>query len=141
MTRQLRRQTERRADTAPAVRNIADLSTEELEARILAPRSPAAVAARHELVELESTGSVQKYAKYFDEPVGFFVDVLGVEPWERQTDILRAVAVHPRVAVRSGHKCGKSMSCAGLALWWICTRLRGKVVMTAPSADQVEDVL
>lgn len=141
VTRQLRRQAERRAGAAPAVRDLSSLSTEELEARLLAPRSPAAVAARHELVELESTGSAEKYAMYFDDPVGFFVEVLGVEPWERQADILRAVAVHPRVAVRSGHKCGKSMSCVGLALWWICTRPRGKVVMTAPSADQVKDIL
>lgn len=47
------------------------------------------------------------------------------------------MAVNPRVAVRSGHKCGKSMSLVGLSLWWICTRPRGKVAMTAPSADQV----
>lgn len=141
MTRQLRRQTERRAGKPAAVRDLADLSIEELEARLLAPPSPAAQAARAEYVELESSGFSDEYAAYVDDPVGFFIEVLGVEPWEKQADILRAVAVHPRVAVRSGHKCGKSMSCVGLALWWICTRPRGKVVMTAPSADQVKDIL
>lgn len=75
------------------------------------------------------------------DPVEFFRQVLGVEPWSRQAEILRAVADHPRVAVRSGHKIGKSLSCAGLALWWYATRPRARVVMTSSSDGQVKNIL
>ena len=57
-----------------------------------------------------------------DDPVTFARVVLGVTCWSRQREFLRAVARHPRVAVRSGHKVSKSTSLAILALWWAMTR-------------------
>ena len=54
---------------------------------------------------------------------------------------MRRVADHPRVAVRSGHKVGKSTSAAVLALWWALTRERGRVVLTAPADHQVKNIL
>lgn len=67
--------------------------------------------------------------------------MLGIKPWSRQADILRAVCAHRRVAVRSGHKCGKSTAVAILCLWWVCTRPRARVVFTAASARQVRSIL
>ena len=67
--------------------------------------------------------------------------MLGIEPWDRQVEILDAVARHPRVAVRSGHKIGKSTSAAIIALWWWSTRPRAWVVMTSATARQVRDIL
>ena len=78
---------------------------------------------------------------YRDDPVGFFRDVLGLEPWTRQRDVLEAVLRYPRVVVRSGHKVGKSISAAGLALWWIATRPRSRVVLTSASYRQVRSIL
>ena len=46
------------------------------------------------------------------DPVAFARDRLGTEPWSRQAEILRAVVDHRRVAVRSGHKIGKSTAAA-----------------------------
>jgi hypothetical protein len=48
---------------------------------------------------------------------------------------------HQRVAVSSGHKCGKSFSAAMLALWWFVTRPRANVILTAPSYKQVNGIL
>lgn len=79
--------------------------------------------------------------RWRDDPVSFARDVFGVEPWDRQAEILRAVAAHPRVAVRSGHKCGKTTAIALLAWWWFVTRPRARVVFTAASARQVRSVL
>lgn len=54
---------------------------------------------------------------------------------------MRAIAAHRRVAVRSGHKIGKSTLAAAVALWWGATKPRGRVIMTAPTARQVEIIL
>jgi hypothetical protein len=87
------------------------------------------------------------FEQYREDPVGFFRDVLGVEPWGRhpglpdgeacQIDMILAVRDYPAVAARSGHKTGKSTSGAGIALWWVLTRVGGHVILTAPSYDQV----
>lgn len=45
------------------------------------------------------------------------------------------------MAVRSGHKCSKSRSLASIALWWVATRKKGRVVFTAPSNHQVLNIL
>ncbi len=75
------------------------------------------------------------------DPVLFAQRRLGITPWSRQAEILRAVAQHQRVAVRSGHKIGKSTSAAILALWWMARYPDGRVVMTAPTGRQVRIVL
>lgn len=66
---------------------------------------------------------------------------MGLDLWFRQEEILRAVAAHRRVAVRSGHKIGKSTSAVILALWWVCTRPRACVIMTSASGRQVRSIL
>jgi phage terminase large subunit len=81
------------------------------------------------------------WSKYRDDPVRFFLEVLGIEPWARQREVLEAIVHSSKVAVRSGHKVGKSLSAAGLALWWVCTRLRARVVMTSASYRQVKAIL
>jgi hypothetical protein len=75
------------------------------------------------------------------DPVVFAQRRLGITAWSKQAEILRAVASHPRVAVRSGHKVGKSTSAAILALWWTQLHPDGRVVMTAPTGRQVRIVL
>ncbi len=79
--------------------------------------------------------------RWGDDPVAFAEEVLGVKLWRKQKQILRAIAGHNRVAVRSGHKCGKTTTAAIAALWWICTRRRARVILTAPSYTQVDELL
>lgn len=91
------------------------------------------------------------FPQYAMDPVGFFRDVLGIEPWGRhaalpaeqssQVDILEAIRDHDKVAVRSGHKVSKSLSAAGISLWWVMTRVDGRVTLTAPASHQVESIL
>lgn len=78
---------------------------------------------------------------YRDDPVGFFRNVLGVDPWERQREILEAVRDHDRVAVASGHKIGKSSSAAGLALWYFASWPDARVVMSSTTSRQVDQIL
>jgi len=67
--------------------------------------------------------------------------VLGVRPWSRQRDIFHAVATHRRVSTRSGHKLSKTNSLACLALWWVCTRQRARVVLSSTVGDQLKNIL
>jgi phage terminase large subunit len=75
------------------------------------------------------------------DPVAFAIEAIGVAPWSRQADVLRAIAADARVAVRSGHKTGKSELLAVAAIWFAVTRAGARVVMTAPTYRQVRSVL
>jgi phage terminase large subunit len=77
----------------------------------------------------------------WQDPALFALEVLRTKTWARQREILQAVPAHPRVAVRSGHKIGKSSAVTILGLWWALTKPRARVIITAPSYRQVEGVL
>lgn len=79
--------------------------------------------------------------KYQADPVAFFREVLGVEPWHKQIEILEAVRDHDRVAVCSGHKIGKSISVAGLALWYFCSYQDARAIMSSTTSRQVDQIL
>lgn len=79
--------------------------------------------------------------KYREAPVLFFREVLGVEPWFRQVQLLELVRDHPRVAVAAGHKVSKSNSIAGLALWFFCSFEEARVVLSSTTSRQVDQIL
>lgn len=81
-------------------------------------------------------------ARYRDDPVGFFRDILGQKTWPKQEEILRATAQTPWVTVRSGHRVSKTNSAAGLALWFVQTRgPASRVVLTGPSSQILKEGL
>jgi phage terminase large subunit len=73
--------------------------------------------------------------------LGFALTVLGVRLWAAQRRILTAIATERRVAIASGQKLGKSTAMVIAALWWACTRKRGRVLLTGAGNEQVRDVL
>lgn len=75
------------------------------------------------------------------DPVKFAEQVLGIKIWSRQKEILRSVLKHERIAIRSGHKTGKSTALAVLALWFYCTFPRARVVIMAATARQVDGII
>jgi len=79
--------------------------------------------------------------KYQAAPIAFANDVLGVDPWSRQAEILEAVRDYDRVAIASGHKVGKSHSAAIIALWFYCSYPDARVVMTSTTSRQVDQIL
>ncbi len=80
-------------------------------------------------------------AELADDPVPWAKRELGVVCWPKQAELVRAVPHHESVACRSGHKVGKSMSAALIALWWTQRYSDGQVVLTAPTAHQVKHIL
>jgi hypothetical protein len=79
--------------------------------------------------------------KYAANPVAFFREVLGVDPWARQIEIIEAIRDCPRVAVSSGHKVSKSHTAAGIALWYYCSYPDARVIMSSTTARQVDQIL
>jgi hypothetical protein len=78
---------------------------------------------------------------YRADPVRFSREILGVDPWAKQIEILERVRDYPRVAIKSGHKVGKSHSAAQLALWFYCAFDAARVVMTSTTSRQVDEIL
>jgi hypothetical protein len=75
------------------------------------------------------------------DPAFFCKNVLGVEPWEKQLEVLRKLRDGDRVAVRSGHGTGKSFIAAAAALWFLYSHHPAKVITTAPTWNQVRHIL
>lgn len=89
----------------------------------------------------EVTSITWPCTRYQTDPVAFFRDILGVDPWSRQRDILEGVRDHGRVAVRSGHRVSKSNTVAGLALWNYCAFPESRTILTSTTARQVDGIL
>jgi hypothetical protein len=80
------------------------------------------------------------YRKSESDPVWFVREVLGNDPWEIPSQIMRAVAVpRARVAVRSCHASGKTHTSARIVIWWVATG--GVAISTAPTWTQTRRLL
>lgn len=80
--------------------------------------------------------------RYRDNPILFAKEVIGIDLTEQQSRALDRLANGKRkIAVKSGHGTGKSCLEAIAILWFLTTRPLSRVVMTAPSARQLYDVL
>lgn len=75
------------------------------------------------------------------DPVGFHRDILGIDPWEKQREVLESVRDNPLTTVESGHRVGKSILGAGAGLWFYSSFDDARVVCTAPTGRQVEGIL
>lgn len=78
---------------------------------------------------------------YWDDPVAFAEDMLDFHPDEVQAAIMMDVAGHPKTSVRSGQGVGKTALEAVLVIWFLCCRPNPKVIATAPTKQQLYDVL
>ena len=83
----------------------------------------------------------KKLPIYRREPVIFAREVLLFEPDEWQKDTLQDLAVNPKVAVKSGQGVGKTGVEAVALLWFLSCFPYPRVVATAPTKQQLHDVL
>ncbi len=74
-------------------------------------------------------------------PVAFAREVLGVELWHKQVEVLTALTEHRRVAVKSGNGLGKGFCAAVAVLWFVHSRPDAIVLTTAPTFRQVRHIL
>lgn len=82
------------------------------------------------------------YRRIMADPALWCETVLGVRLWEKQREVLRALAgTCSTVAVKSCNGAGKTFLSACAVLWWAYTRPDSYVITTAPSARQVTRLL
>lgn len=67
--------------------------------------------------------------------------ILNADWWFKQQEIVDALLLHKKVFVKAGNGPGKSFLAGGLVNWFYDTHPRGICLTTAPSAQQVKDVL
>lgn len=78
---------------------------------------------------------------YWDNPVWFAEDMMNFHADKWQSDVLMALAESPKVSVRSGQGVGKTGLESIVVTWYLCTRPFPKVIATAPTRQQLYDVL
>ena len=71
----------------------------------------------------------------------FFREVLSFVPDDWQEKAARDLVQYPRVSIRSGQGVGKTAFEAGVVLWFLSCFPYAKVVATAPTKQQLHDVL
>ena len=62
-------------------------------------------------------------------PVAFAREVLGVQLWAKQEEVLNALTTHRRVAVKAGNGLGKGFCAAVAVLWFIHTHQDAAVAL------------
>lgn len=78
---------------------------------------------------------------YRHDPVLFSREVPRFEPDEWQKDALKDLAESPKVSIRSGQGVGKTGMEAIALLWFLCCFPYPRIVATAPTKQQLHDVL
>lgn len=80
---------------------------------------------------------------YLNDPEAWAKDMLGIDVWSKQSEILHSVIDNKKTAVKSCHSTGKSFTMSLLACWWVSTRaeMDAIVVSTAPTYEQVNKIL
>lgn len=72
------------------------------------------------------------------DPVGFFRTYLAFEPWDRQIEIAEIVCDHPRTAIASGHRIGKTDLIAAIAIWFYCCFRDARAILLGPTTEQID---
>lgn len=78
---------------------------------------------------------------YINEPNDFVRDIIRAEPDSWQVEALNNLAHNPRLAIRAGHGVGKTTFESWAVIWFMCTRPFAKVPCTAPTRQQLNDIL
>jgi len=78
--------------------------------------------------------------KFRQDPALFVEALYNTKPDKWQEDVMRAVGRGDRrITIRSGRRVGKTTLMAWLSQWFLMTRRDAKVIVTAPSAGQLQD--
>ena len=84
---------------------------------------------------------IQRIPQYRKNPELFALEVCKFECDQWQKDVFADIAVFPKVTVRSGQGVGKTGCEAVLCLWFLSCFPYSRVVATAPTKQQLNDVL
>jgi len=83
----------------------------------------------------------QRLPVYRENPVIFSEEVIRFEPDSWQQEALMDLSNSPKVAIKSGQGVGKTSMEAIALLWFLCCFPYPRIVATAPTKQQLHDVL
>jgi phage terminase large subunit len=86
-------------------------------------------------------GDLARVRRWKRSALEFVVECLGVQPDEWQRDVLEAVVVNQRIAMKACKGPGKSTVMAWIVWWFLTTRLHAKVVCTSITGSNLKDGL
>lgn len=75
------------------------------------------------------------------DPVWYAKEILGVNLWSLQKEIIESIRDNVRTAVKACHAPGKTFTAAVAVLWFLMAHKDAIVITTAPTWRQVKDVL
>lgn len=78
---------------------------------------------------------------YKNDPILFFNEVLGFHPDDWQIKAIVDLVHNPKISIRSGQGVGKTGFEAASLLWFLCCFPYARIVATAPTRQQLNDVL
>src|SRR5215467_2301127 len=84
---------------------------------------------------------LEELNRLLNDPVRLAAHEFDTDLWPTQQAILRCVATQPRTAVKACHASGKTLLAALAVLWWIAKYDDGIAITTAPTWEQVRDLL
>lgn len=84
---------------------------------------------------------IQRIPLYQKDPVLYFNEVINFYPDEWQKEAAYSVRDNPRTSIKSGQGVGKTADTGGTGLWWLSCFEDAKVVATAPTRRQLNDIL
>ena len=74
-------------------------------------------------------------------PEEFFATILNVTTWPSMVEIANSVRDYPVTAVTAPHGVSKTFTASCLVLWFLCTKPKSRVITTAPTYNQVVEIL
>lgn len=78
---------------------------------------------------------------YYDHPVEFVQDLIGADPDPWQKETLNALVTNSKLSIRSGQGVGKTALESWSIVWFLSCRPYSRVVATAPTMQQLYEVL
>ena len=93
------------------------------------------------MTDLERFKTHKVLSIYKNDPIKFCKSILKAHLiYSGQQQILNSIIKYPITVVPSGHSTGKSSSAAFITLWWLTTRFKSRVIVTAPTWRQLQTV-
>lgn len=96
---------------------------------------------QRELAALLGADRLLTMDRYRRDPLAYMQEVLGLQLWSAQEEIVRALMKYNRVLVKASHAVGKTFIAAGLVNWHFDCFCPSITLTTAPTAAQVNEVL
>lgn len=75
------------------------------------------------------------------DPAAWIADFLGADLYDRAIDLAESVRDHPRTACKAAHSVSKSFTSARIAIWFLHAFPPAIVLSTAPTFNQVRNIL